>query len=299
MWTRGFFVCLFLACPWGRSRQLIGHPLPWMLSSWTTRFSVCVKMYPQVATVYSMHLKQLEFGRQPMLTAGTPCQPLSKQGHQKGPDDIRSQTLPAVLRAAHLLGSAGLVLECVPEALNDPSTQCALGDFAAICGYDLFRRSCTCTQSGLPGDLVVCHVGSQILRFSWFSWFACGSTCSSPQGHFSVWSLARLGYFCREPIALVHHWRAGLQQSWVWIHKSETQHVWSMPHSFAFLGCCVVPVPVWMSPSGIQCCHAPTERTSWSWSEIWSVAVQVQTHSSQRAPAHPWISTIRTSFGWL
>ena len=121
----------------------------------------------QVATVYSMHLKQLEFGRQPMLTAGTPCQPLSKQGHQKGPDDIRSQTLPAVLRAAHLLGSAGLVLECVPEALNDPSTQCALGDFAAICGYDLFvalAHNLACQAISL-----VCHVGSQILRFSWFS----------------------------------------------------------------------------------------------------------------------------------
>lgn len=87
-----------------------------------------------VDTVYSMHLKQLEIGRQPMLTAGVPC-----QGHQKGPD-VRSLTLPAVLRAAVLLGSAGLVLECVPEAQSDPCTQRALREFAEVCHCDLNQK---------------------------------------------------------------------------------------------------------------------------------------------------------------
>lgn len=91
-------------------------------------------------TVYSMHVKQLECGCQPMMTAGIPCQPLSKQGHQKGPEDVRSSTLPAILRAAFLLGSVGLVLECVPEAQSDPTTQRALREYADLCQCDLLQQ---------------------------------------------------------------------------------------------------------------------------------------------------------------
>eukprot|EP00435_Cladocopium_sp_Y103_P015513 s1799_g3.t2 len=85
------------------------------------------------STIFRMHQLQLECDSQPLITAGTPCQALSCQGYQLGHLDARSTTLPAVLRAAFFLGSVGLTLECVPQALEDPSTQKALREYAELC----------------------------------------------------------------------------------------------------------------------------------------------------------------------
>lgn len=88
-------------------------------------------------TVRSLHAAQFDFSCQAMLLAGFPCQPLSRQGSQLRSADSRSLTLPAILRAAALLRSSCVVLECVPEALTDPSTQAYLREFCDLLGYSL------------------------------------------------------------------------------------------------------------------------------------------------------------------
>ena len=93
-----------------------------------------------VNTVYQMHALQLESGKQPFLSAGIPCQPLSQQGHQRGALDSRSATLPAVLETAVLLQSSGLLLECVPEARTDPFVQGCLSDFCQKHGFTICQR---------------------------------------------------------------------------------------------------------------------------------------------------------------
>eukprot|EP00438_Fugacium_kawagutii_P020260 Skav218155 [mRNA] locus=scaffold4591:37336:49156:+ [translate_table: standard] len=93
-----------------------------------------------ISVVYQMHQAQLRFGRQPMLAAGFPCQPLSRQGAQRRQHDARSKTLGGILEAGHLLGSAGLFLECVPEAMTDESTQRQLHEYAQEHRCQVFQQ---------------------------------------------------------------------------------------------------------------------------------------------------------------
>ena len=92
------------------------------------------------STVCLMHRYQLNLGVQPALAAGIPCQPLSVQGHLNRHLDIRSATLPAVLRAALCLGSTAICLECVPEALHDTATQKAIHEYASYCDCVVHQR---------------------------------------------------------------------------------------------------------------------------------------------------------------
>eukprot|EP00435_Cladocopium_sp_Y103_P050608 s158_g15.t1 len=92
------------------------------------------------SALYRMHWYQNQLGCQPLVLAGTPCQALSFQGHQRREADERSATLPAVLRAAAFLRAIGLLLECVPAAQDDPSTQAALREFAALFGYTIHQK---------------------------------------------------------------------------------------------------------------------------------------------------------------
>eukprot|EP00438_Fugacium_kawagutii_P025096 Skav213445 [mRNA] locus=scaffold837:244391:245743:+ [translate_table: standard] len=75
-----------------------------------------------------------------MILAGFPCQPYSKQGSQLGSADDRSNTLDSVLEAGWLLQSSGLVLECVPEAREDPSVQRKLRTFAQARGFRIHQQ---------------------------------------------------------------------------------------------------------------------------------------------------------------
>ena len=94
----------------------------------------------EVSSVFELHLAQSARDCQPMLAAGFPCQPLSTQGSQLRNADPRSKTLPAVLRAAYWLQSAGLLLECVAEAFHDPHTQSAIHEFAAVANFSVFQK---------------------------------------------------------------------------------------------------------------------------------------------------------------
>lgn len=87
--------------------------------------------------IHAMHCAQLDFQCQPLMLAGFPCQPLSRQGLRKGHADPRSATLGYILHAARLLHVCAIVLECVSEALRDPHTQHVLQRFACLDGFDL------------------------------------------------------------------------------------------------------------------------------------------------------------------
>ena len=54
-----------------------------------------------------------------LLAAGVSCQPYSQLGDAKGGLDDRARSLPFVLRAATLLQSSAVVLECVCQAASD------------------------------------------------------------------------------------------------------------------------------------------------------------------------------------
>ena len=89
------------------------------------------------ATIRLMHKEQFRFESQPIMAAGFPCQPLSPQGSQLRSADPRSRTLLSILRAAALLRSVCVVLECVPEAWIDHDTQQAIRAFCSSFGYHL------------------------------------------------------------------------------------------------------------------------------------------------------------------
>ena len=79
------------------------------------------------------------------LAAGVPCQPYSVLGLGLGLSDGRGQTLFAVFRAAWLLQSSGLILECVTEIQRHDDMMQALAGFAARMGW---QQSQVCLELG-------------------------------------------------------------------------------------------------------------------------------------------------------
>lgn len=53
------------------------------------------------------------------MMSGIACQPYSSGGSQQGSEDVRSNTLPATLRACHLCQCPVLVIECVTQARSN------------------------------------------------------------------------------------------------------------------------------------------------------------------------------------
>lgn len=93
-----------------------------------------------VGVLYQMHQCQLDLELNPAIAAGFPCQPLSRQGSQMRQWDNRSKTLGAILKASYMLQSAGLFLECVPEAMTDDSTQRQLHEFCQLRNFTMSQR---------------------------------------------------------------------------------------------------------------------------------------------------------------
>ena len=71
------------------------------------------------------------------LGAGVACQPYSKLGDQGANHDMRSQSLPATLRAGYLLEAPVIYLECVEQAHHHPWVQSVLSQFAQQTGYSI------------------------------------------------------------------------------------------------------------------------------------------------------------------
>ena len=70
-----------------------------------------------------------------LLSVGLPCQSYSVQGSGLGLRDDRGLTLFPVLRAAWILQSSGIIMECVSEILQHVDTMQVLQEFAARAGY--------------------------------------------------------------------------------------------------------------------------------------------------------------------
>lgn len=91
--------------------------------------------------VRAMHVAQRAQDCQALLCAGFPCQPLSRQGLRRGAADPRSDTLPSILKAAHLLNVCAVILECVPEAAHAKHVQDQIRQFASQDGFDVVQST--------------------------------------------------------------------------------------------------------------------------------------------------------------
>ena len=69
------------------------------------------------------------------LAAGVACQPYSKLGDRGHQRDLRSLTLPGVLRIGFLCRFGAMILECVMDAFQCPWFQSVLKSFADLTGY--------------------------------------------------------------------------------------------------------------------------------------------------------------------
>ena len=75
-----------------------------------------------------------------VLASGFACQPYSNLGDRRSSQDPRSGTLTGSLRAAYLLQSSAVILECVPPAMEDSFVQTSLKQFAEATGF-LFQQT--------------------------------------------------------------------------------------------------------------------------------------------------------------
>ena len=83
-------------------------------------------------TVCRMH--QI-YPRSGVLFSGFNCQPYSKGGKQQGALDDRSKVLPATLKAAYMLHSVAVVLECVRDAGSNNFVRTMVDAFCTQCGF--------------------------------------------------------------------------------------------------------------------------------------------------------------------
>ena len=72
-----------------------------------------------------------------MLAAGVSCNAHSQLGDGRGMDDPRSSSLPKTLNLGWLLQSVVILLECVPQMMQDAQVQAMLTSFARSTGYRL------------------------------------------------------------------------------------------------------------------------------------------------------------------
>ena len=74
------------------------------------------------------------------LLCGFPCQPLSRQGDMRGPLDSRTSVFHAVIKTAWEQQVSGILLECVPSALDAPHIQQDLQKLGSSMGMDIVQQ---------------------------------------------------------------------------------------------------------------------------------------------------------------
>ncbi len=87
-----------------------------------------------LSKLHSLH------GARAILLAGVSCQPYSQAGDQKGMEDDRSVSLPRALKAAWMMQSPVLVIECVPEVLQNRAFQEMLHQACVEGGFHLAQH---------------------------------------------------------------------------------------------------------------------------------------------------------------
>ena len=75
------------------------------------------------------------------LMSGISCQPYSSGGSQSGSDDVRSNTLPATVKACYLCQSPLLIIECVTQARSNRFVKSILQALESQLGYHLSEVS--------------------------------------------------------------------------------------------------------------------------------------------------------------
>ena len=68
------------------------------------------------------------------LAAGVACQPYSRLGDRRSSQDERSSTLPGTLRASYLMQCSCVILECVPQVVDDHWVQDVIRSYTAVSG---------------------------------------------------------------------------------------------------------------------------------------------------------------------
>lgn len=84
------------------------------------------------------------------LMAGISCQPYSQGGSQNGGDDQRASTLPAVLKACHLMQCPCLFIECVVPARTNAFVRAHLQALINDLGYHVSEKSLKLKTRGHP-----------------------------------------------------------------------------------------------------------------------------------------------------
>ena len=69
------------------------------------------------------------------LAAGVACQPYSILGDQRSFQDSRASTLPGTLRAGYLMQCSCIILECVPQVLDDDWVQQVIQSYSETNGH--------------------------------------------------------------------------------------------------------------------------------------------------------------------
>ena len=86
---------------------------------------------------HSSTVQKLAALKRGILSAGVACQPWSQLGDKRGEQDDRAKSLPATLRAGHLLQVPAIVLECTISAKESEWFQQTLRAFAKASGFVL------------------------------------------------------------------------------------------------------------------------------------------------------------------
>lgn len=75
-----------------------------------------------------------------ILSSGVSCQPFSKLGDQKENLDSRSESFTSTLKAAYLLQSPAVILECTPTAMESSWAQGMIQSFAQCTGFRMQQK---------------------------------------------------------------------------------------------------------------------------------------------------------------
>lgn len=88
----------------------------------------------------SSTVQQIAKQQRGSLSSGVSCQPWSTLGDMKGGSDMRAQSLPGTLKAAHLLQVPVLIIECTKVAATAEWVQGMLAKFCQETGYIMHQK---------------------------------------------------------------------------------------------------------------------------------------------------------------